>query len=394
MLTGGTIPGVWATVNFGSRGAEAFETLRRHRPDDAPFCMEFWNGWFDHWGAPHHVRDAEDATAALEEILDAGGSVNFYMAHGGTSFGTTAGANHHGSYTPTITSYDYDAPIDEAGRPTPKFWAYREAIARRRPVTHEVPTPFPVLAAGDVPLTRALPLAEVLDAQPGVETGHAPTFEELGIEHGLVRYRSRIRGPRQSYELTLPGLADRAHVYAGGELLGVLERGAEAGLPLAVPADGLEVELVVESMGRVNYGPWLGERKGLVGGVLHERQQVHGFTSTALSLVDLPELDWSAAQAADTVTGPAFYSGTVTADGPADAFLTLPGWGKGYVWVNGFALGRYWDRGPQRTLYVPAPVLHAGENEVVVLELDARPGAATIRLVDDLDLGEAAPAPA
>ncbi|WP_420114474.1 beta-galactosidase [Pseudactinotalea sp.] len=393
MLTGGTIPGVWATVNFGSRGSEAFATLRRHRPDDAPFCMEFWNGWFDHWGAPHHVRSAEDATAALEEILDAGGSVNVYMAHGGTSFGTTAGANNHGAYTPTITSYDYDAPIDEAGRPTPKFWAYREAIARRRPVTHEVPAPYPVLTSGEVTLTRALPLGAVLDGLPVVESGHAPTFEELGLDHGVVRYRAHVRGPRQEYPLTLPGLADRAHVYADGRLLGVLERGAEGGLPLAIPASGVDLEVVVESMGRVNYGPWLGERKGLVGGVLHERQHVHGFASAALPLTTLPELDWAAAGPADSVDGAAFHSGTFAADGPADAFLTLPGWAKGYVWVNGFALGRYWDNGPQRTLYVPAPVLRAGENEIVVLELDARPELPVVAFVDDLDLGESEAAP-
>lgn len=393
MLTGGTIPGVWATVNFGSRGAEAFETLRRHRPDDAPFCMEFWNGWFDHWGGPHHVRDAADATAALEEILDAGGSVNFYMAHGGTSFGTSAGANHHGSYTPTITSYDYDAPIDEAGRPTPKFWAYREAIARRRPVTHEVPAPYPVLASGEVTLDRVVPLAAAFEGRPVVESGHAPTFEELGIEHGVVRYRAHIRGPRQECTLTLPGLADRAHVYAGGTLLGVLERGDENGLPLAVTAQDVDLEIVVESMGRVNYGPWLGERKGLVGGVLHERQHVHGFSASALPLTSLPELDWAAAFDTEAVEGPGFYAGTFTAGGAADAFLALPGWGKGYVWINGFPLGRYWDRGPQRTLYVPAPVVREGVNEIVVLELDGHPGTPTLEFVDDLDLGTVQDAP-
>lgn len=393
MLTGGTIPGVWATVNFGSRGAEAFATLRRHRPDDAPFCMEFWNGWFDHWGAPHHVRSAEDATAALEEILDAGGSVNVYMAHGGTSFGTTAGANHHGEYTPTVTSYDYDAPIDEAGRPTAKFWAYRAAIARRRPIAHEVPAPLPVLTPGEVRLTQAVPLAEAFAGRDAVETGHAPTFEELDVDHGLVRYRAHIRGPRQAYELTLPGLADRAHVYAAGALLGVLERGSESGLPLAVPAEGVDLEIVVESMGRVNYGPWLGERKGLVGGVLHDQQQVHGFTSVTLPLTSPPELDTMAALDAEAVHGPGFYLGTFSAEGAADGFLTLPGWGKGYVWVNGFALGRYWDRGPQRTLYLPAPVAREGTNDLVLLELDRRPEEPVVTFVGDLDLGESVTAP-
>ncbi len=387
MLTGGTIPGVWATVNFGSRGREAFATLARHRPDDAPFCMEFWNGWFDHWGAPHHVRSAEEATAALEEILDAGGSVNFYMAHGGTSFGVTAGANHHGSYTPTITSYDYDAPIDEAGRATPKFWAYREAIGRRRPVTAEVPAPFPVLPTRRVVLTEATPLTAALDASPipALETGRPPTFEELGIEHGVARYRGRIPGPRQAYELSLPGLADRAHVRVGGELLGVVDRTEAQTFTVEVPAEGVDVEILVESMGRVNYGPWLGERKGLVGGVSHGQQSIHGWETTALPLADLPDL--GATVPPTDVDGAAFYRGTFEADGPADTFVSTADWGKGYVWVNGFNLGRYWSAGPQRTLYVPAPVIRAGANEIVVLELDARPDEAVVTLVEDLDLG-------
>lgn len=385
MLTGGTIPGVWATVNFGSRATEAFATLARHRPDDAPFVMEFWNGWFDHWGGPHHARPVVDAVAALEEILDAGGSVNFYMAHGGTSFGTTAGANHYETYTPTVTSYDYDAPIDEAGRPTEKFWAYRDVIARRRPLTSEVPAPFPALAPREVRLTDAAPLSDVLDARQAASTGHAPTFEELGLEHGVVRYRTRVQGPRQSYDLTLPGLADRAHVHAGGELLGVVERNDAAAIPLEIPGDGLDLEILVESMGRVNYGPWLGERKGMVGGARHGAQNLFGWQSAALSLTELPEVAWTA-DAAD-IPGAAFYRGTFDADEPADAFLSTEGWGKGYVWVNGFGLGRYWSAGPQLTLYVPAPVIRAGANEIVLLELDARPAEPVIAFADDLDLG-------
>lgn len=387
MLTGGTIPGVWATVNFGSGATEAFATLARHRPDDAPFCMEFWNGWFDHWGGPHHVRPAADAAASLAEILDAGASVNVYMAHGGTSFGTTAGANHHGSYTPTITSYDYDAPIDEAGRATEKFWAYREVIARRRPVTVEPPAPSPVLPQARVELAPAASVTQLLDAGESRTTGHPPTFEELGIEHGLVRYRTRIRGPRQAYDLTLPGLADRAHVYAGGRLLGVAERGEDWSAALEVPADGLELELLVESMGRVNYGPWLGERKGLVDGVLHERQHLHGWESTGLALQEQPQLPADHDAVGADVSPPALYRGTFEAAGPADSFLALPGWGKGYVWVNGFNLGRYWDRGPQATLYLPAPVVQEGVNEIVVLELDRVPGDVAIELRDQPDLG-------
>ncbi|MEU9856083.1 beta-galactosidase family protein [Streptomyces sp. NPDC047974] len=375
-LTGGLVEGAAATVNFGSKPEEAFEVLRRHRPQDPPFCMEFWNGWFDHWGGPHNERDAADAAAALEAMLKAGAGVNFYMVHGGTSFGVTAGANDDGRYLPTITSYDYDAPIDERGRPTEKFWAFREVIGRFR----ELPPPprqatTPVLPEAAVRFDRTLPLRESWTslAQPPRRTPHPPTFEELGIAHGLVRHRTRIPGPRPSRPLTLPGLADRAHVYAGGILLGIVDRGAGTAFDLEVPAEGLDVEILVESMGRVNYGPLLGERKGLVGGVLHGGVYVHGWDVSALALPDLPAVDWAAAPAVGDCPPtrlPALLRGTFDAEEQADGFLALGGWGKGYVWVNGFCLGRYWGRGPQRTLYVPAPVVRSGPNELVVLELD------------------------
>jgi beta-galactosidase len=200
-----------------------------------------------------------------------------------------------------------------------------------------------------------------------------------------------VRGPRQEYELTLPGLADRAHVSADGRLLGVVDRDAPISLPLAVPAEGLDLEVLVESMGRVNYGPWLGEHKGLVEGVRHGGQHLFGWTTAALPLSAQPALP--ATVDATGVAAPAFFRGTFEAAAPADAFLDTTGWGKGYVWVNGFALGRYWDRGPQRTLYCPAPVIRAGANEVVVLELDARPEEPVLALVDDLDLGPTATQP-
>ncbi|AKU15289.1 glycoside hydrolase family 35 protein [Luteipulveratus mongoliensis] len=392
MLTGGTIDGAAATVNFGSKPTEAFDTLRRHRPRDPLFCMEFWNGWFDHWGEKHHVRAASDVAATLDEMLSMGASVNFYMVHGGTSFGVTAGANHDGSYLPTVTSYDYDAPIDEAGRPTEKYWAYREVIGRHR----EIPAPPEpaepaVLPQTTVALDSAVSLRAAWDtiATGGHRSPHPPTYEELGISHGLVRYRAHLRGPRQAYPLTLPGVADRAHVYAGGELLGIVNRDDDAAFELEVPAEGLDLEVLVESMGRVNYGVHTGERKGLVEGVLHGGQYVHGWDVSALELPDLPAVDWSVGGAGGPVrTGPALLRGTFDCVSPADGFLALDGWGKGYVWINGFCLGRYWDKGPQRTLYVPAPVVRDGANEVVVLELD-RLEQSTVTFEASADLGRA-----
>ncbi|MFI9330912.1 beta-galactosidase family protein [Kitasatospora sp. NPDC052868] len=395
-LTGGTVTGHLATVNFGSRATEAFAELRRHRPQDPPMCMEFWNGWFDHWGEKHTTRPAEDAAAALREILAAGASVNLYMAHGGTNFGTWAGANTADprtgrQYQPTVTSYDYDAPLDERGAPTAKFWAFREVLSAYAdgplPQPEELP---PTLAPCRIELDRYLPLADVVDRLSTGEVRSAvpPSFEELGLQHGLVRYRTTIPGPRTDHPLTVEGLADRAHVRVDGTHLATLERDAEhEPLRVPVPAEGARLELLVESMGRVNYGAGIGDRKG-VAAVLHTQQHLHGWSADPIPLADgtPARLPWDTAGPPADRPGPSFHRGEFEVEEPADGYLALPGWTKGYVWVNGFLLGRYWDRGPQRTLYLPWPVLRSGRNEIAVLELD-RCAEPAVHLVSRPDLG-------
>ncbi|MFF9276315.1 glycoside hydrolase family 35 protein [Streptomyces griseosporeus] len=383
-LTGGTLPGTLATVNFGSRAGEAFASLKRLRPKDPAMCMEFWCGWFDHWGTDHVVREPRDAARTLAEILAEGASVNVYMAHGGTNFSTWAGANTKDPatgehYLPTVTSYDYDAPIDERGAATEKFHAFREVLKPYAdgPLPEPEP-PAPLLPPARVELAESLRLFDVLDdlaARPEQRAPLPPSFEELGIGQGLVLYTGRIPGPRQPYPLSVRGLADRAHVYVDGAHAGTLERDAVERIPdVPVPEAGARVELLVESMGRVNYGAGLGERKG-VARVLHTQQLLHGWRARAVELGHgTPgRLDWGRAGGAGR--GPVFLRGFLDVAEPADAHLALPGAGKGYVWVNGFCLGRHWpSRGPQRTLYLPWPLLRAGRNEIVVLELDADTG--------------------
>ncbi|MFB7914963.1 beta-galactosidase family protein [Streptomyces sp. NPDC056061] len=387
MLTGGSVPGLLATANFGSGAREAFEVLRRHQPKGPLMCMEFWCGWFEHWGAEPIVRGPEQAAGALREILECGASVNVYMAHGGTNFGGWAGANRSGTlqdqgFLPTVTSYDYDAPIDEYGRPTEKFWRFREVLAPYTdgPVPDVPPEPAPLAAEVRAELTGWASLSAVLevlgDEEPAA-SGAAPTFEELGVDRGVVRYRVGVPGPRRPYALTAAGLRDRAVVYVDGARAGVLDEENETlDEPVAGPA---EVELWVESLGRVNYGPRLGEPKGISGGVMHERQYLHGVRARALRLEAFEEPD----ALAEVVFGRAgesgeagrtgLFRGTFEVAGAAEtghAGLELPGWTRGFVWVNGFCLGRYWSRGAQRTLYVPGPVLREGVNEVWVLELE------------------------
>ncbi|OIK03238.1 glycoside hydrolase family 35 protein [Streptomyces monashensis] len=379
MLTGGSLPGVLATVNFGSHARVGFETLRRHRPEGPLMCMEFWCGWFDHWSGDHVVRDPDEAAEALREILDAGASVNLYMAHGGTSFGGWAGANrgggelHEGPLEPDVTSYDYDAPVDEQGLPTEKFWRFREILAAygSGPLPELPPRPSVLEAPAEASLTGWAGRDTVLETLGGEEraTPVPPSFEELGITRGLVRYAVEVPGPRQPYPLSVRGLRDLAVVYVDGARAGVLtEEEPALKEPVAGPA---RVELWVESLGRVNYGPRLGEAKGVTGGILHERQFLHGVRARGL---DLDAFD----AGVDAVPfgplpqegAPGLYRGTLAVRGAGDARLELPGWTRGFVWINGFGLGRYWSAGPQRSLYVPGPVLREGDNELWVLELE------------------------
>ncbi|WP_274916214.1 glycoside hydrolase family 35 protein [Streptomyces sp. WZ-12] len=394
MLTGGGVPGVLATVNFGSGAREAFAALRRHRARGPLMCMEFWCGWFAHWGAAAEPRGAAEVAAQLREVLACGASVNVYMAHGGTSFGGWAGANRagevqDGALLPTVTSYDYGAPVDERGRPTELFWRMREVLAEYAvgPLP-EVPEAQPVLAGVvEVELSGWLGMDAVLAGLGGPEVcaGAPPTFEELGVERGLVRYRVAVPGPREAYPLRVVGLRDRAVTVVDGVRGPVLVEGNEGEGEVAVlgrVAGPAEVELWVESLGRVNYGPRLGEAKGITGGVLHERQYLHGVRARGLRWDALEGAAGAAAVAGLGFGGPrpgarGLHRGTVTVPpgGVGDAVVELPGWARGLVWIGGFPVGRYWSVGPQRGLFVPGPVLREGANEVLVLELEGPDGA-------------------
>ncbi|MEU1310113.1 glycoside hydrolase family 35 protein [Streptomyces cinnamoneus] len=394
MLSGGSVPGLTATVNFGSGARGAFEVLRRFRPRGPLMCMEFWCGWFTHWGGEEAGRSAEDAAGALREVLECGASVNVYMAHGGTNFGGWAGANrtgedHRGALRPVVTSYDYDAPVDEYGRPTEKFWALREVLAGFRdeegPLPALPPAPAVLGAPVGVRVGAWVPLTDVVDllGEAEAEAAVPPSFEELGVERGLVRYRFVVPGPRGARPLTVAGLRDVAVVWVDGERAAVLDGGDGECVLVGEVAGPAVVEVWVESLGRVNYGPRLGEAKGITGGLLHERQYVHGVRARGLRLEALEEpgalagLPWRVWEGREGAPG--LYRGSFRVAGAGDASLELPGWVRGHVWVNGFCAGRYRALGPQRSLYVPGPVLREGENELLVLECEAA-GEAEVRL--------------
>ncbi len=404
MLARGGLPELHKTATFGSRSTERLEILRRHQPTGPLMCMEFWNGWFDSWGLEHHVAPAEANAADLDDLLAAGGSVNLYMFHGGTNFGLTSGANDKGIYRPITTSYDYDAPLAEDGTPTAKYHAMREVIARHLPVpsAEEVGDAGPGADGGvapvlDVALTARVPLP---DALPALLRGElrpfpsVPTTDELELWSGFAVYRTSIRA--DDAVLSVVEVRDRAVVLVDGEQVGVLDRGSHT-FTVALPARAGVLTLLVEDQGRVNYGPRIGEPKGLIGPVRTAVRTLDDWEAGVLQVEDAPELlraaldDAGAAggvalaggaagvdveRVSDGAAGAGLHRGTFDSVAGADHFLRLDGWTKGLVWINGELLGRYWSLGPTHTLYVPGPLVRDTGNELVLLELH---GAATTR---------------
>jgi beta-galactosidase len=369
MLAAGGLDGVLRTASFGSRSHERLQTLRRHQPTGPLMCMEFWDGWFDQWGGHHNTTSVEQTAAELDALLAAGASVNVYMFHGGTNFGLTNGANDKGVYRPTITSYDYDAPLDEAGNPTPKYYAFRDVISRYA----DVPDDLPGEAAPAPELTTVLGAPIPLLADPGAwgeSSFHplAPALDEVAGCPKLAVYRTDLDGSDAPAVLTVGEVRDRAAVFLDGEPVGVLEREHHA-RALMLPRGRGRLALVVEDQGGVNYGPRIGEPKGLIGPVRLGDDELTGWSVCALDLDDVPSL-WDRTRERGNGIGPTAWRASFWAQQPENHFVDTTGWGKGVAWVNGFCLGRYWRRGPQETLFVPGPVVRKGTNELVVLELD------------------------
>lgn len=370
MLEAGSLDGLHRTASFGSGARERLAILRAHQPTGPLMCSEFWNGWFDHWGAHHHTTPAADAAAELDALLAAGASVNLYMFHGGTNFGLTNGANDKGVYQPLVTSYDYDAPLDEAGDPTPKYHAFRDVIARYHKVPDSVPPPARPAPAAHAVLRDPVRLLDAPDRWGTWEFHEElPAFDDLTPMPRLALLRTTVSGDRSGV-LTFGEVRDRATVFFDGDPVGTLQRDHHE-RAIALPRAHGELLVLVEDQGRVDYGPRIGEAKGIIGGAALHGEPLTGWDVLPLELDALPGLRPAAPSlVAGAVAGPVLLRASVDVDASADLFLDTGEWGKGLVWFNGFPLGRYWRRGPQRTLYVPRPVVRAGANDLVVLELD------------------------
>ena len=367
----GSLPDLPVGINFGPGEAQkGFATLKRLRPNGPFFNSEYWDGWFDHWGAAHAHTDAHQQAADLDWMLKQGYSVSIYMFHGGTSFGWMNGANSNGkNYQPDVTSYDYDAALDESGHPTPKYFLFRDVIERD---TGKTPPPVPTAAAlSAIPaftLTRAASLWDNLPTP--VHSDEPLTMEAMDQAYGYILYRKVIRGPVTG-DLAIGAVHDYAQVYVDGSLVGTIDRRLnQTSVPLDIEAAHADLDILVENTGRVNFGPALpGERVGLLNGVTLAGKPLSGWDNVSLPMLTPGSLAYSS----QPCTGPCFYQATFNVDHPADTYLDTSSLGKGEVWINGRPLGRFWNAGPQKALYLPASWLHAGANEVVVFDLYGAP---------------------
>ena len=390
MLGGGTHPDYPCVANFGSRPDENFKVLDDFRPGQPRMCGEYWCGWFDHWYDIHHTREPEELAGLFGDMLDAGASLNFYMFHGGTNFGFMNGANCYEYYEPTITSYDYNALLSEAGDITPAYLAVRKIVEKFN--GEELP-PLTVKnsekkAYGKLDLTERASIFEALPhiSKP-VHTAAPKYMEDIGQHYGYTMYSTELEGPREDWELGFDTLHDRAVVYVDGEFKGVHERTRREDkiqIPLK-KGEKVKLDILCENMGRVNYGNHIMDRKGLRG-IRFGLQYHFGWDMYPLTMKDLSAVPFK--EATGDVKVASFMRGWLDIEGkPCDTFIRLDGFHKGIVIVNGFNLGRYFnDPGPQKTLYVPAPMLKEGKNEVIVFESDSAESI-TVEFVDVPELG-------
>ncbi|MCM1109450.1 MAG: beta-galactosidase [Clostridium sp.] len=370
---------VW-TMNFGT-GANIdneFRRLGELRPQSPKMCSEFWSGWFDKWGGRHETRGSRQMVDGLREMLDKNISFSLYMTHGGTNWGHWAGANSPG-FAPDVTSYDYDAPINEAGQTTPKYHELREMLAgynggRRLPA---IPAEYPVVSVPRIAFTEVAPLFDNLPEPQ--RTMDIRTMEEFDQGWGSILYRTVAPEVKTQSVLTVTEAHDYAQIFVNGTRIGALDRrNHEKTLVLPPLHAGDTIDILVEAMGRINFGRAIKDFKGIT-----ERVEL-AYALDNGSRVNIDLKDWAVYPLLDSYEAqrdmnyravgngahvPGCYRATFHLKKTGDTFLNLETWGKGQVYVNGHAIGRFWQIGPQQTLYMPGCWLRKGQNEIIVLDV-------------------------
>jgi beta-galactosidase len=373
-LVNDALPGVLAVVNFAPGEARsAFGKLAAFRPGQPLMAGEYWAGWFDQWGSKHASTDGAAQAKELAWMLGQGYSVNLYMFEGGTSFGFMNGANFQSGpadhYAPQTTGYDYDAALDEAGRPTAKFAQFRDVIAKATGTNPPpLPAPTPFMSLPSFVLEQSASLWDNLPEPIAID--QPQSMERFGQDYGYILYRTRLDGPQHG-QLYLGDVRDYATVYVDRRPVGSVDRRLkQVAVQLDVGPGAHTLDVLVENTGRINYGPHLTDgRAGLVDPVLLNGDALHGWQVYPLPMRTPAELrGWTAA----SVPGPAFHRGHFKVNQPADTYLDVSAFGKGFAWIGQHPLGRAWSIGPQRSLYVPAPWIEHGDNSVVVFDLETR----------------------
>lgn len=384
----GKVEGALPTGNFGSKAKEQFEVLKRYTEGMPLMCMEFWVGWFDHWGCgEHHTTDLADNIKALKELLTLG-DVNIYMFEGGTNFGFMNGSNYYDALTPDVTSYDYDAVLTESGDLTPKYKAFQSVISEFTTIPEvQLSTKICKKAYGKLKVNRKVGLFEALEdlSQP-VSSTHPMNMERLGQNYGYTLYRSQIIKTNKIEDMRLWEANDRAKVYMNeAPILTLYDRELLETHTLKLEVEpNSQLDILVENMGRVNFGIQLEKQhKGIKGGVIINGHHHLGWKQYPLPLENIAQLDFSKGYRANE---PAFYEFILDVDEIGDTYLDFEGWGKGCIFVNGFNIGRFWEVGPQKRLYVPGPLLHTGKNTIIIFETEGKV-AEEITCYDESRLG-------
>ena len=386
---------IW-TMNFGT-GANIdnqFRRLKELRPESPLMCSEFWSGWFDKWGARHETRPADDMVAGIDEMLSKGISFSLYMTHGGTSFGHWAGANSPG-FAPDVTSYDYDAPINEWGLPTEKYWTLRRTMQKYADggkLPNVPKAPMNIISVPQFKFTEYAPIVCGIDTI--VESRDVKTMEELDMGWGSMFYETTLPTVSTPSLLTLNDCHDFAQVFIDGKYIGKIDRVKnEKSIVLPAVKSGQKLTILIEAMGRINFGRAIKDFKGITKSVtLTAEADGHELTydlkhwriatipcdyktaTKALSSAQ-PHSSLSSAQphfsffVLHSSLKKGYYRANFTLKKVGDTFINMEAFGKGMVYVNGHALGRFWNIGPQQTLYVPGCWLKKGKNEVVVLDI-------------------------
>ena len=349
--------------------------------------MEFWVGWFDHWGnGGHTTGNLDENMHELNAILERG-SVNIYLFHGGTNFGFMNGSNYYDKLTPDVTSYDYDALLTESGDFTQKYYELQKVISKYTELPEvNFTTAIEKKEYGQLTVKAKTGLFESLDELSSPQNSVSPmSMEKCGQNYGYILYETNLITQRTPEKIQLCRANDRAHIYLDNTLDCILyDKELLDEKKLNVKSEYNRLSILMENMGRVNFGYKMNsQRKGIDGDVLINGRIHNNWCHYTLPLNNIGNLTFTKGY---TSGNPAFYKFEFKTECPADTFLDFEGWGKGCIFVNNYNIGRFWSIGPQKRLYIPAPLLRKGENTIIIFETDGL-FSDTIKLTSSPDLG-------